>query len=83
MRFGENNVKETQKQNILIYMNFKGYWEELHIPPHIFCLLFTNAEKYKSMTYTKIEFYISFFFPRINKKIPKRGAPGSPAPISL
>ena len=45
-------------QNILIYKNFGGYGLDVHIPPYIFSLLLKKTEKYKSMTYTKIKFYI-------------------------
>ena len=40
MRFDENNV-----QDILIYMNFWGYWSDVPIPPYIFCLLFKKIQK--------------------------------------
>ena len=32
-------------QNILIYMNFGGYGEDIHIPLYIFDLLFKNTKK--------------------------------------
>ena len=32
-------------QNILIYMNFRLYREDVHGPPYIFCLLFKKMEK--------------------------------------
>ena len=59
-------------QNISIY-KFRGWQGDKHGIPYIFCSLFKNG-KYKSMTYTKIKFYILIFFSRMhNKKIKKRG----------
>ena len=50
---------------------------DIHIPPSFFCLLFKKQKKYKSITYTKIKFYITlidFFFLRMNnKKCTKKG----------
>ena len=76
-RFGENNVLCPKYIGICEFWGVQG--GEVHIPPYIFCLLFKKTEKYKSMTYTKIQFYIIliFFFQRINnKKITKRGPRG-------
>ena len=75
MRFDENNV--LYPKYIDIYEFGVGYGGDVHIPPHIFCLLFKKQKKYKSMTYTKIKFYIIsiyIFFPGMNnKKFMKRG----------
>ena len=47
-------------QNISIYMNFGGYGRgEIHIKLYIFLFIIQKKwNKYKSMTYTKIKFYI-------------------------
>ena len=46
-------------QNISTY-EFQGEGGDVHGPQYIFCLLLKKRKKYKSMTYTKIKFYIIF-----------------------
>ena len=47
-------------QNISLHMNFRGEGGDVHGAQYIFCLLLKKLKKYKSMTYTKIKFYIIF-----------------------
>ena len=73
MRFGENNV--LGPKYIDIY-EFWGVWGG-----HTFFVYYSkNHKKYKSMTCTKIKFYIILiyiFFPRMNnKKFMKRSPRG-------
>ena len=55
------------------------------IPHSLFVHYSKKQKKYKSMTYTKIKFYIIFFrtiFPRMNNKnFTKRGPKGAPLPF--
>ena len=83
MRFGENNV--ICPKYIDIY-SFRGGWGgDGGDPPFTFCLLFKKTEKYKSMTYTKINstlFSFRTIFPRMNNKnFTKRGPKEAPLPF--
>ena len=66
-------------QNISIYMNLEGYGGGgcTYSTVHFLFIIKRNGKKYKSITYTKIKFYIiliSIFFPRVNnKKFRNRG----------
>ena len=63
--FDENNVLGTI--HIYQYISISGWAGVLHGSPYIFCLLFIKRKKYKkSMTYTKIKFYIIFIFKNIS-----------------
>ena len=73
MRFGENNVLGPKYINI--YINFSGLCGGYIVNLKFFVYYSWKCKKYKSMTFTKIKFYIiliSIFFPRMNKKILKR-----------
>ena len=64
-------------QNIWIYMNFRGYGVDVHIPPYNFCLLFKKMEKVQEhdlyLNQILHHFHLNFF-PRINNKnFTKRG----------
>ena len=56
MRFGENNVFWPKYIYIYQYQGFVGgvTWSTLHF----LFIIHKNKKKYKSMTYTKIKFYV-------------------------
>ena len=66
-------------QNISIYKEFWGVKGGMYIFHCTFFVYYSKKlKKYKSMTYTKIKFYIiliSIFFPRMNNKIFRKKGP--------
>ena len=82
MRFGENNVLWKIYINICVSI----LWGVTRFTLHFFLYYSWKRKKYKSMTYTKIKFYIILIFKKIPGWIIKnygKVAPGVPTPIIL
>ena len=85
MRFGENNVL-CPKYIFTYEFGWGVLGGNVHIHRTLFVYYSKKRKEYRSMTYTKIKFYmilISSFFPRMNNKKFRKTGPQGPHEVSI